>query len=187
MPKVIYVIYLASILLISNIGGLKLDSTIIASIIGAAVLLIIDILSNIRASKRNEMLINQKFEQMNSILNNIKDDIGRDKNSSLTVQHNDITRSLDSNFKNVNNNFSFIYNRYEKEDESYRSFTSQQRDLKETIDNFSKDYAKVIGYNKKLYNENCKLKEKCDTLIEENQELKSQFGITSPNNSDSRK
>lgn len=187
MSKVIYVIYLASILLISNIGGLKLDSTIIASIIGAGVLLVIDILSNIRASKKNEVLINQKFEQLNSILNNIKDDIGRDRNSSLTVQHNDITRSLDNNFRTVNNNFSIIYNRYEKEDESYRSFTSQQRDLKETLDNFSKDYAKVIGYNQKLYYENCELREKYDNVLEENQELKSQLGITSPNNSGSHK
>lgn len=53
---------------------------------------------------------------------------------TLTGQHSDIQNLMKEKF-------SQIISRYEKEDESYRFFTLQQKDLKETIDNFSKDYA----------------------------------------------
>lgn len=111
-------------------------------------------------------------EQYSTIITNI----GKSPDDrTLTGQHNDILKVIEQDFEKINS-------RYEKEDKSYRSFTMQQKDIKETLDNFSKDYAKVIAHNQKLYYENCELREKYDNVLEENQELKSQLGITVPNN-----
>lgn len=115
-------------------------------------------------------------EQYNTILDEFKNSIGKTANDkALTGQHNDILKIIEKDFEKINS-------RYEKEDESYRSFTAKQKDIKETLDNFSKDYAKVISHNQKLYYENCELREKYDNVLEENQELKSQLEITVPNN-----
>ena len=176
---------------ILNIGGNSMsDHTLniilaVAAIIGPIITLIIARKSQI--SKNTEEIkklarqlgANDK-ETLQSELNRKYDtimaDMGRGDKCSLTMQHDEICNQ-------INKGFFKIESRYEKEDESYRSFTSQQKDLKETLDNFSKDYAKVIGYNQRLNYENCELKQKCDDLLSENQDLRSQLGITSPNSS----
>ena len=185
---------------ILNIGGKSMsDHTLniilaVAAIIGPIITLIIarksQISKNTEEIKKlarqlgvnDEKTFHAEFsEQYNDILYEIQNSIGKTSNDkALTGQHNDLINILQKDFQTIKS-------RYDKEDESYRSFTSQQKDLKETLDNFSKDYAKVIGYNQRLNYENCELKQKCDDLLSENQELKSQLGITSPNNSDSRK
>lgn len=115
-------------------------------------------------------------EQYSAILHEIQNSVGKTSNDkALTGQHHDMLNILQKDFQ-------IIKLRYDKEDESYRSFTMKQKELKETLDNFSKDYAKVIAHNQKLYYENCELREKYDNVLEENQELKSQLGITAPNN-----
>ena len=74
-------------------------------------------------------------EQYSEILSEIQDNIGKTPNDkALTGQHQDMLNILQKDFQVING-------RYEKEDESYRSFTMQQKDLKETLDNFSRDYA----------------------------------------------
>ena len=50
-----------------------------------------------------------------------------------------------------------------------------QLDLKETLDNFSRDYAKVIGLNAKLFNETIALKNEIDKLKAANKELRSEL------------
>ena len=77
--------------------------------------------------------------------NKIMDNIGKTPNDkALTGQHQDMLNTLQKDFQVINS-------RYEKEDDCYRKFTAQQLDLKETLDNFSRDYAKVIGLNAKLF------------------------------------
>ena len=101
-------------------------------------------------------------EQYNKIMYNI----GKTPNDkALTGQHQDMLNILQKDFQVING-------RYEKEDESYRSFTMQQKDLKETLDNFSRDYAKIINENGKLFNENIVLRDTNRKLEAENKQLR---------------
>lgn len=99
----------------------------------------------------------------------IMDNIGKTPNDkALTGQHQDMLNTLQKDFQVING-------RYEKEDDCYRKFTAQQLDLKETLDNFSRDYAKVIGLNAKLFNETIALKNEIDKLKAANKELRSEL------------
>lgn len=114
-------------------------------------------------------------DQYNNIMNNI----GKTPNDkALTGQHQDMLNTLQKDFQVINS-------RYEKEDESYRSFTMQQKDLKETLDNFSRDYAKIITENGKLFNENIVLRDTNRKLEAENKQLRAEIektrGITHGN------
>ncbi|WP_298486684.1 hypothetical protein [uncultured Ruminococcus sp.] len=101
--------------------------------------------------------------------NKIMDNIGKTPNDkALTGQHQDMLKILQRDFQIING-------RYEKEDESYRSFTMQQKNLKETLDNFSRDYAKIISENGKLFNENIVLKDINRKLEAENKQLRSEL------------
>ena len=51
----------------------------------------------------------------------------------------------------------------------------QQKNLKETLDNFSRDYAKIISENGKLFNENIVLKDINRKLEAENKQLRSEL------------
>lgn len=104
-------------------------------------------------------------DQYNNIMNNI----GKTPNDkALTGQHQDMLNILQKDFQVING-------RYEKEDESYRSFTMQQKDLKETLDNFSRDYAKIINENGKLFNEDIVLRDTNRKLEVENKQLRSEI------------
>lgn len=104
-------------------------------------------------------------DQYNNIMNNI----GKTPNDkALTGQHQDMLKILQRDFQIING-------RYEKEDESYRSFTMQQKNLKETLDNFSRDYAKIITENGKLFNENIVLRDTNRKLETENKQLRSEI------------
>ena len=101
--------------------------------------------------------------------NKIMDNIGKTPNDkALTGQHQDMLNILQKDFQVING-------RYEKEDESYRSFTMQQKDLKETLDNFSRDYAKIINENGKLFNENIVLRDTNRKLEAENKQLSTEI------------
>ena len=101
--------------------------------------------------------------------NKIMDNIGKTPNDkALTGQHQDMLNILQKDFQVING-------RYEKEDESYRSFTMQQKDLKETLDNFSRDYAKIINENGKLFNENIVLRDTNRKLEAENKQLRTEI------------
>lgn len=104
-------------------------------------------------------------DQYNNIMNNI----GKTPNDkALTGQHQDMLNILQKDFQVING-------RYEKEDESYRSFTMQQKNLKETLDNFSRDYANIITENGKLFNENIVLRDTNRKLEAENKQLRSEI------------
>lgn len=108
-------------------------------------------------------------EQYSEILSEIQDNIGKTPNDkALTGQHQDMLNILQKDFQVING-------RYEKEDESYRSFTMQQKDLKETLDNFSRDYAKIINENGKLFNENIVLRDTNRKLEAENKQLRTEI------------
>lgn len=99
----------------------------------------------------------------------IMDNIGKTPNDkALTGQHQDMLNILQKDFQVING-------RYEKEDESYRSFTMQQKDLKETLDNFSRDYAKIINENGKLFNETIVLRDTNRKLEAENKQLRTEI------------
>lgn len=101
--------------------------------------------------------------------NKIMDNIGKTPNDkALTGQHQDMLNILQKDFQVING-------RYEKEDESYRSFTMQQKDLKETLDNFSRDYAKIINENGKLFNENIVLRDTNRKLEAENKQHRTEI------------
>ena len=103
---------------------------------------------------RNDMTLRT---EVNKHYNDIKNDIGRGENGSLSYQHEYIVGE-------INKNYSEIKNRYNKQDEAYRSFTAEQYDLKQTLDNFSRNYMEVISSERKLYVENLKLKDENNVL-----------------------
>ena len=111
----------------------------------------------------DEKTFHAEFSEQYNI---IMDNIGKTPNDkALTGQHQDMLNILQKDFQVING-------RYEKEDESYRSFTMQQKDLKETLDNFSRDYAKIINENGKLFNENIVLRDTNRKLEAENKQLR---------------
>lgn len=91
-------------------------------------------------------------------------DIGREDDATLTKQHDNINAS-------ILEKFSVIQSRYDKEDYIYRTMTTSQRELKDTLDSFSQEYAEAIknesGAKYKLY----KLLEENKELRDENKEL----------------
>lgn len=91
----------------------------------------------------------------------IRSDIGLESNrvGSLTNQHNDITKALEKSFADIKH-------RYEKEDDEYRKFTSEQRDINQTMNNFITDYKKIIGDASNLRDELSKQKNIIEELNE---------------------
>ena len=86
---------------------------------------------------------------------------------TLTGQHIDIQKLIEKDF-------SQIKSRYDKEDECYRYFTTQQKDIKEAVDNFSKDYARLISENRSLHRKLQRSEEEKEALFDELEELRSQ-------------
>lgn len=155
--------------------------TLIAAIVPAVLTLI----GSLTISKRSQLIKNTEeikklarqlgvndektfHAEFSDQYNNIMNNIGKTPNDkALTGQHQDMLNILQKDFQVING-------RYEKEDESYRSFTMQQKDLKETLDNFSRDYAKIITENGKLFNENIVLRDTNRKLEAENKQLRSE-------------
>lgn len=156
--------------------------TLIAAIVPAVLTLI----GSLTISKRSQLIKNTEeikklarqlgvndektfHAEFSDQYSNIMNNIGKTPNDkALTGQHQDMLKILQRDFQIING-------RYEKEDESYRSFTMQQKNLKETLDNFSRDYAKIISENGKLFNENIVLKDINRKLETENKQLKSEL------------
>lgn len=156
--------------------------TLIAAIVPAVLTLI----GSLTISKRSQLIKNTEeikklarqlgvndektfHAEFSEQYNKIMDNIGKTPNDkALTGQHQDMLNILQKDFQVINS-------RYEKEDDCYRKFTAQQLDLKETLDNFSRDYAKVIGLNAKLFNETIALKNEIDKLKAANKELRSEL------------
>ena len=156
--------------------------TLIAAIVPAVLTLI----GSLTISKRSQLIKNTEeikklarqlgvndektfHAEFSDQYNNIMNNIGKTPNDkALTGQHQDMINILQRDFQIING-------RYEKEDESYRSFTMQQKNLKETLDNFSRDYAKIISENGKLFNENIVLRDTNRKLEVENKQLRSEI------------
>ena len=156
--------------------------TLIAAIVPAVLTLI----GSLTISKRSQLIKNTEeikklarqlgvndektfHAEFSDQYNNIMNNIGKTPNDkALTGQHQDMINILQRDFQIING-------RYEKEDESYRSFTMQQKNLKETLDNFSRDYAKIITENGKLFNENIVLRDTNRKLEVENKQLRSEI------------
>ncbi len=179
-----------SVVLTIDKGDKNMSDVIVVGIIGGCTTILAAVITGLFARKtkldnitktvnglidkigvdKEETLTHKLTSQYNVII----DDIGRDKGSSLSVQHQEI---LDE----VNKNYSEIKSRYDKQDESYRRFTTEQYDLKQTLDNFARNYTEVINNEQKLYIENCELKDAnsllqkdIEKLQHQNQELKVQ-------------
>jgi uncharacterized protein (DUF3084 family) len=108
-------------------------------------------------------------------LEKIGKEIGVDRNdaSSLTSQHKDMQRSQEKSYEEIKS-------RYKAEDEAYHRFTLEQRDIKDTMSNFVRQYTELISdlnSNENeiidLQEENRVLKEDNEKLIYENPELES--------------
>ena len=91
--------------------------------------------------------------------------IGRGGKASLTEQHAHLKSCIQESYKTIED-------RYKKEDDAYVLFTSQQRDLAETMNNFTKDYKETISDRNGLLIENETLKKRLETLQAENKMLR---------------
>ncbi len=99
--------------------------------------------------------------------NNVMESIGRGGKASLTEQHFHLESCIQENYKTIKD-------RYKREDDAYALFTSQQRDLAETMNNFTKDYKETISDRNRLLIENEKLREQVGTLTNEKNEISQQ-------------
>lgn len=101
-------------------------------------------------------------------------DIGREDNATLTKQHDNINAS-------IREKFSVIQSRYDKEDDIYRTMTTGQRELKDTLDSFSREYAEVIKKESDAKYKLYKLLEENKELRDENKELYNRIQELQPN------
>ena len=115
--------------------------------------------------RENETLSNMIERKYNTIVS----DIGRNSGSSLTEQHNIIKQSLEDNY-------SEIKRRYQIEDDSYRKFTHEQKELTDTMNNFVRDYRNVIQKNHDIEMENITLRKENENLKQELEALKHDKG-----------
>ena len=102
---------------------------------------------------------------LSSQYNNVMESIGRDGKASLTEQHSHLESCIQENYKTIKD-------RYKREDDAYALFTSQQRDLAETMNNFTRDYKETINDRNRILIENEKLKEQIKELRTENKMLR---------------
>ena len=103
--------------------------------------------------------------ELSSQYNNVMESIGRGGKASLTEQHAHLESCIQESYKTIED-------RYKKEDDAYALFTSQQRDLAETMNNFTKDYKETISDRNRLLIENETLKKRLETLQAENKMLR---------------
>lgn len=97
-------------------------------------------------------------------LEKIVEDIGREKKADLTSQHSEIRAQLKESFGRIET-------RYEKDDSAYSKFTEEQHDIKNTLDNFSRNYTELVTQRLELLTRNAFLEEKNKSLLEEKAEL----------------
>lgn len=154
------------------------DGVIIAALITGGTSLILGIFSNVVNlvnSKKKQIDLNteeikklsEKVEsqfkvmagQLDSQHKKVIEDIGRGDESTLTKQHEDIINIIGGGFGGIEA-------RYQKEDSAYSQFKEEQRDLKDTLDNFLKDYTEVIKRCSELSMENAMLKDKYKSFLE---------------------
>ena len=84
---------------------------------------------------------------------------------SLTKQHQLMREEM-------KNSYDEIKERYQKEDDAYRYFTANQKDLADTMTGFVRDYKTVVTKNAELRNENIKAQEQITELQSENKKLR---------------
>lgn len=101
----------------------------------------------------------EKYDSINESLG-----VKKHEAASLTKQHEQMQNV-------ILQSYSEIRGRYEAEDKAYRAFTNQQRDLKQTMDGFIRDYTEAINRESELMYENAELKEQIENLIFKLQEL----------------
>ena len=152
-----------------------MSDVLVVGLITAGTSLIIGIISAIvtyRIAKKSQIDANTKAitelkDELISHYASISEDIGRNDNASLSKQHSQMTESIKESYKSIEA-------RYDKQDEAYRRFTTEQYDLKQTLDNFARNYTEVINNEHKLYMENCELKEANNLLQKDIEKLKKQ-------------
>ena len=173
MTLVSYIVDVIAAYIILKDGDIRMRDILIAVLPALITGLITFILTKKSQMRKNTEAIDNlskhigsKEEQsLESLIRSIKEDIGRCDDGSLTNQHKNINRQIESSFGIINN-------RYEREDEQYRLFTREQHNLKETLDNFSKDYMNNIQIINKLQSEKIRLEDELGKTREENNNLK---------------
>lgn len=88
---------------------------------------------------------------LSSQYNNVMESIGRGGNASLTEQHSHLESCIQESYKTIKD-------RYKREDDTYALFTSKQRDLAETMNNFTRDYKETINDRNRILIEKRKIK-----------------------------
>lgn len=169
MPIYIFWIFFLIECYICYVEGEDMSETVIAAIIGAVTTIVGIIITNIATSRRmrksqiekNTKMLEELKKQYESLYSGMG--VRAHETLSLTGQH-------DSMKKEIMKSYAAIRKRYKKEDKAYKNFTAEQRDLKQTLDNFSKDYIKQIETGGKLRAE-------IFDLQEENQRLKEQIAM----------
>ena len=115
------------------------------------------------------------FKKTSDEYETIIKDIGREKTGPLTEQHKELGKSITQSFatteKSVIQSFAVIQKRYDNEDDKYRLFTQSQYDLKNTMENFVKDYTETLSREKNWSIKYNILLEQNEHLQKENQDL----------------
>lgn len=163
LPIIIYIVTVCIEIIIIQQGNYNMLGVIITAGAGALTAIVASLITS-KATRKNQI------EKNTEAIERLRDDVGRGDNETLSKQHENIKRSVDEKF-------SIIQRRYEREDESYRAFTQKQVDIKDAIDNFAKDYNVVINKMASFEIENSRLERDNINLKEENDKLKSEINI----------
>lgn len=163
--------------------GNEFMTEIIAGVLSAFITGIITFIVTLKTSKKSQLTENTEEiktlirrlgisdeQTLKVMIDRISSDIGRGERGSLTKQHEEMQ-------KEILNSYSDIKSRYEKEDESYRKFTFKQIELKETMDNFSRDYYEHIKNENNLIDNNINLKNENIRLNETVKEFEAKFWL----------
>ena len=151
-------------------------------IVVAIVVALISVVGTMLATRKNQMVKNTEaiktltrqlgIEDKETLMHglysqyeSLRESIGRGDKASLTKQHQLMREEM-------KNSYDEIKERYQKEDDAYRYFTANQKDLADTMTGFVRDYKTVVTKNAELRNENIKAQEQITELQSENKRLK---------------
>ena len=128
---------------------LEIVKYLVAALAGSIIMAFVNRKTQINTISRqlglndNKTLRTELTEQYEKIIEHI----GKGTKESLTNQHEDIKKSIENNYREIKE-------KYNKEEEAYRCFSIHQRDLKSTLDNFSRDYMRTIHHESELLQRN---------------------------------
>ena len=151
----------------------KMDTNIIWGLVSTVAASAITAATTISVSRRSQ--IRKLTDQIENLNKSVGIDLGKEVN--LTLQHKDIKATMQEQHKDIRTDFQIIQDRYRKEDNAYQVFTAKQRDMKESLDGFSREFTSIIQQSHILESETAELQRRLTEAEQEKEIMKEELGI----------